>query len=96
MERIKVNRRRVKLVEHQQPVRLPARQAARHHIEIDKLRPLQLTGNCDIDCETLHLFPDDSGSIAFSFITKAGTSNVLLRQRTARELHEALTWLLEQ
>jgi hypothetical protein len=94
MERIKVNKPRVKLIEHDQPVRSPVRQAAGHHI--DKLKPLRLAGNCDIDCETLHLFPDGDGSIAVSFITKTGSTNILLRRRTACELNEALTYLLEQ
>lgn len=93
MERIKVNKPRVKLIERDQPVRSPARQAAEHRI--DKLKPLRLTGSCDIDCEVLHLFPDSDGSIALAFITKTGSTNILLRRRTARELNEALSWLLQ-
>ena len=60
------------------------------------LRPPQFTGSCDIDVETLHLFLIDDDDIAFSFITRTAPPTYLLRKRSARELNEALTWLLRQ
>jgi hypothetical protein len=44
------------------------------------LRPLQFTGSCDIDVETLHLFVIDDDNIAFSFITRTGATNVFAAQ----------------
>jgi hypothetical protein len=80
-----------------QSIRLRRQRHQQHQASIAELRPLTFaTDSSDIDCAVVHVFDDEAGNIALSFVTARGSIVVRLPPGLAADMANGVTKLIWQ